>query len=84
MNKIILIGLLGLLLIGCQKVDCQKEYDGGYFMCWHESQFIDCSKPEINQTMEVIYYDEDVEGMIRTEHIEWFDLCNALGEESKQ
>lgn len=53
-------------------------YDKGYFRGWHESQFMDCTLPEINQTLEVIYYDESVYGTIRKDYITWETACKRL------
>ena len=31
------------------------SYNSGYFYGLHESQFIDCTLPELNKTMEIVY-----------------------------
>lgn len=57
---------------------CKDNYDSGYFRGWHESQFIDCSVPQLNQSMEIVIYEA---GMgISYIGLKWEEMCKRLKE----
>ena len=82
MKKILfIIGILSLLvLVGCNsESDYDKGYESGYFHGWHESLFMDCTLPEINQSMRIVYYN-DVDGSTEELIIPWEDVCKRIYE----
>lgn len=69
----IFIGLVILSYIDNVKTE---SYNEGHFKGFHESRFIDCTKPLGDQQMKVVFY----EGVVLN-HYEWFDwkeLCDKL------
>ena len=53
------------------------SFNRGYFRGWFESNYIDCTLPNINKTIKVSFYNKS-DGTVYENDIVWSSVCNKL------